>query len=529
MSKRRLCGVLSVVLAACGSPETVPSAEQEIRSTSAAQQSLYGTVKYDDARGTCSPEVKKFLKTIMYYGRVAAQTDVFTGCVSREISANYLPCKGQEPFSADTVAIQTAQALTVTRSILDVKFACLPFNNALAKASDGVARGEPDERMDLGVWFQNQALIQKKPLCGSVPDSSCREISGMAWPARQGANAVWHEVMHNYGYDHDNGDGSWCGYQPKDNYNMFVNSMPYIIGECIDQALQFSNLACNNIENEFCGPGQLYVLNGGSCKCVADTKAHPPALSLGECRAAVDCDKNITITCQPTVTNLEYVFEELQANGVYKEVGRSLPTEYLSGSPTYRSTYTLADRGGSRLYRVCRENENGKYCNHFVSASIPSYEKCFFPRPLRSGECTGFGECGKKISLWCEKPSADDNRPAYIFEQRQPDGKFSEIGRSVYPYYDLGYGLGRIPEVFFSAPEGDTNYTFRVCRENAYGITCAAPFDVKSSAVACTPPPPPSPCVKCFKLPSGGRICCDACIMPTCKAPAGSVLEASEP
>lgn len=165
-----------------------------------------------------------------------------------------------------------------------------------------------------------------------------------------------------------------------------------------------------------------------------------------------------------------------------------------------------------------------------LAVTLPAYEACSYPKPLPSGACAGADECdGHTISLWCLKPNPEDMNPAYIFEMRQSDGSFVTVGRSVYPYYDPGYGLSRLPEVFFRSAVLGATYTFRVCRENADGKTCGATFDVKNRDEVCPPPPPPPPdyCLKCFKLPNGHKICCDTCTMPYCRPAEATPIEST--
>jgi hypothetical protein len=518
-----------VALIACGNPNTGTMSQQEVTDTTTSQQALYGAVSYDDRAAPCSEGVQRFMKDVMFYGRVIARTDAFTQCVTNTIRTNYKPCKGYDIFATDSVATQTNEVLKRTRNLMDVNFRCFNFTDALAKAGDGVLRGATRETIDLGQWFPDRvADSANKPVCGIYHGTFCNEPYSMAWPARQGSLVVWHEAMHNHGYYHADGDGAGCGYKTGDNYNMEVNSMPYIVDGCVNKVLEDSNLWCGNIK-EGCGPGALKVWHGGTCQCIADTKAHPPALRDGECYATADCSKNIKLTCSPPpYTDLDYVFEDLQPNDTFREVKRLTPPSYRGSSPTYYDNYEWTDGGKLRTYRVCRENQNGKYCDpQRFHVRIPTYESCYFPRPLPTGACTGFGECdGHTISLWCEKPKPEDANPKYLFEMKQTDGSFREIGWSVYPYYDLGSGLGRIPEVFYTTATLGATYTFRVCRENAYGKTCNAPFDVKNRDEVCPPPPPPPPdhCLKCFKLPSGARVCCDTCVME-CKVPSGSTPE----
>ncbi len=242
---------------------------QETRTTG---QKLLGPVQQAD---DCTPELQRFNEQIMVFGRTAATTRAFEQCVDQEVRARYRKCVG-DPHYGSPIATQISQVISASRSPGPVQITC---TGGSGNASTGLGWfRNPGEGFNWGGWFKSVASQLGRPLCGpgqAPPIDDCR-VAAMPWPYSQAAGIVWHEVMHTQGYTHGANDQAGakvaCGYANDAAWNFQSNTMPYILGDCIDRVIARSGERCGDIQA--CPGGhQLRLLTsyaGNTCACVRD-------------------------------------------------------------------------------------------------------------------------------------------------------------------------------------------------------------------------------------------------------------------
>ena len=105
----------------------------------------------------------------------------------------------------------------------------------------------------------------------------CR-FAAYPWPYSQAAGIVWHEVMHTHGYTHGADDQANalmnCGYAGDRSWHFQVNTMPYLIGDCISSVISLSGDRCGDID-DCAGDNQLRLINGfdsSTCECISDPR-----------------------------------------------------------------------------------------------------------------------------------------------------------------------------------------------------------------------------------------------------------------
>jgi hypothetical protein len=237
--------------------------------TSTTEEELLGAVNFG---GDCNAQKTAFLGTVARYGRTVAVTRAFEQCVERTLisgtsaaGGRYRQCNG-EPFFGSAIATQVDMALDAARSGNDIMLNCTG-GGGNASAYLGPYDRTDTETLNFSGWLD--AVV-------GVPRSG-------AWPFSQAANIVWHEMMHQHGYDHGASYASdpavvaaenavHCGYAASDtSYHYQANSMPYLIGNCTSAILDQSAATCGDIDS--CGPGMVKLVTGlgaQSCECVAD-------------------------------------------------------------------------------------------------------------------------------------------------------------------------------------------------------------------------------------------------------------------
>jgi len=235
---------------------------------------LLGNTSYAN---DCSPEFQAFNEKMMMFGRIAASSKAFEQCVNEKVRSLYKKCNN-DPYYDATIEIQIQKVINAARSINNVHIKCTGgAGNASAKLGDYGKLS--DEAFRWGGWFSSvYNQLGKRPCnlnSGEIPDEDNCRYDEYPWPYTQGAGIIWHEAMHQQGYTHGANDQEnalrACGYNEDDDWYFNVNTMPYIIGNCIAEVLTQS-ARLGDIEG--CpGTNQLKIVtqyNGRSLKCLND-------------------------------------------------------------------------------------------------------------------------------------------------------------------------------------------------------------------------------------------------------------------
>jgi hypothetical protein len=285
---RWTAGVVATLmtLSGCGvesAPPAGPTAPgEEGPALSRSTQDLMGNIAY----GTdCSSGHQGFLNDVMRYGRVAAASNAFEQCVDRRVRERYRKCNG-DPFYADSIDTHINQVLWVARSSNPVRMNCTG-GGGNASTNLGTYDHNNDEQFWWGGWMNSVYTQLSWPVCNGSNGPNCR-FAAAPWPYSQAAGISWHEVMHTHGYTHGANDQAnakvACGYGSDTSWHFQVNTMPYIIGECLGEIIDLSGQRCGNVDS--CGPNALRIINGydsTTCSCQYDPR--PRAMGLVDIRS----------------------------------------------------------------------------------------------------------------------------------------------------------------------------------------------------------------------------------------------------
>ncbi|MEM9190530.1 MAG: fibronectin type III domain-containing protein [Myxococcota bacterium] len=184
-------------------------------------EELFGAMSTKD----CDSDQQRLLQESLRVGQIAAQDSVFQQCV---LSSPYIPCD-------DDRSTDLAVALAVSKSPNDLHVTCKTYSNPAVGGSTGSIHDplhDHDEKFAI-----NRAGLTDR--LAWVPIDAYANV----------ANTIWHEVAHTHGFRHGVGDDAstyarQCG-QDGTSWNAFVNSMPYIIGDCIEST------ALNLVDDRF--------------------------------------------------------------------------------------------------------------------------------------------------------------------------------------------------------------------------------------------------------------------------------------
>ncbi len=253
----------SLLLFACA--DRTISKEEMGESTEA----LIGPYTVDSS---CDDSVKGFVQKTTRLGRIAAASNGFAACLANlavgtpNVAGPYLPqcAVSTEPHKNDGTAAQVAALLRWSRSRNPLTITCGTRTDGDAFAAVG-NENWTSEAFEWSTW-----ITPRPGQIGSDP-------SNPYWPMSQAAGIMWHEVMHNYGYDHPDKctDTSYTG-----SYNFQANTVPYIVQGCMDGMVSTAGNVCH----QTCGANQaamVTALGQSTCECVTDPAA--PNMDLIPC------------------------------------------------------------------------------------------------------------------------------------------------------------------------------------------------------------------------------------------------------
>jgi hypothetical protein len=246
----------------------------------AASSAVLGPTSYDSS---CNAADIPNIQIAYSYGRIAANSPAFAECINKAffktinipgkgggIDANigpYNACSGDPPTPGPSTVLEN----TVTAN--PTKIACNYIPGTTNAGSAGVGgvsltdsvTPESITLQNYVQWFQGDAAP-----CFNNPKGLTCAIDQKY--AETGA-VIYHEIMHQHGYDHFEFGGHLCGIPASENPS-YANSVPYQVQECLRSVLEYSYSNCSMHDN--CGFGSGLKLQSSvfsatpTCSCVSD-------------------------------------------------------------------------------------------------------------------------------------------------------------------------------------------------------------------------------------------------------------------
>ena len=223
------------------------------------EQTLTGPYTVDSS---CSAAAQDLIQRAMRLGRIASASKGFQKCVSNlavgtpNAAAPYYPqCNPSDPDVQLGIATQVADLLKWTQVANPLAISC---NSNL---------GNENAQAFVGNFNTSQEALTFSNWINGVVGKIGSNPADPNWPLSQAAGIIWHEVMHNYGYQHP----STCSdptYGPL--YNFQGNTIPYIVQGCMSVAVSTAGNVCQNVQ---CPPDSVAMLTDfatTNCECVAD-------------------------------------------------------------------------------------------------------------------------------------------------------------------------------------------------------------------------------------------------------------------
>ncbi len=221
MSKRTIlftasCAVLSLYANGCMVPVEEELEDPEAEPTLGEdQQELRGALTLDGCNSAQSELIRKALRI----GNVIADDYAFMTCLESGFPGSSVT--GYEACDDDDNPT-TLGGWIASRSVKNIKVRCVNKSRPTAGSASVHSHGfSGDEDIKLARWYLDDEL-----------SSSSSDTS----KATNIASAIWHEVMHNWGYRHGDVDDlndarNDCGQDAS--WNPFFHSMPYLTTQCL--------------------------------------------------------------------------------------------------------------------------------------------------------------------------------------------------------------------------------------------------------------------------------------------------------
>lgn len=267
-------------LGACGTAEE----REPALSVTQAQSPLLGAVRYG---ADCNATDKSFLDKVMHYGRTVTVTPAFAQCVDSAIRTGvttrsgykigpYRKCNG-DPFYANDLNTQVAKVTQATRSSVDVTINCTGGGGNASASLNAYGQLTP-ETLSFSGWLRAVDTALGLPVCNGANGPNCR-AAAEPWPWSQASGIVWHEAMHQQGYTHGANDQTnakvSCGYSTSTDaqWHFQVNTMPYLIGNCISEVIDRSAALCGAPLDSGNGLKLLTSFTGSTCAVANDPQS----------------------------------------------------------------------------------------------------------------------------------------------------------------------------------------------------------------------------------------------------------------
>lgn len=274
-----------------GQPAEQPTAHTQ------AHQALMGSASY---QSDCTVAMRSANNLARRYGRAAAASDAFVACMDTTMRTGlngmgpYLECNG-DPFHGQTIDVQIDAAIRMARSPNDLAIACTG-GGGIASTSMNAGYGHTqDEAFNWSGWLAGVVSKLHLPVCTAAQrangdTSNCRWAAA-PWPYTQMADVTWQQASytHGYGHGHNNDNAAAqvaCGQQGAASFDFQRNTLPYIMGSCINQVINAGATCAGGLEATRCGDNAVQLptaLGATTCECVADPFASSGvALLAGE-------------------------------------------------------------------------------------------------------------------------------------------------------------------------------------------------------------------------------------------------------
>lgn len=222
---------------------------------------VFGEQRFHD---NCTPEDRAYLRKMMYYGQVVVSSDAFVECLDERL-AEYRPCFGDpdivQDATYDEIVAAVAAAARSPNAVLHWCSGHEPYGASTYLEDYGNQDGE---------WYQwhegTLDAYQKtywSDTCNTLGQNSCHAPSA---PYHHGANLVWRELMHQQGFNHDNGGEQTCL-----GTEWALHTVPSIVGDCVSEVMFRSGFACGFGEDAACGSDGQMIIDGfdsTTCECV---------------------------------------------------------------------------------------------------------------------------------------------------------------------------------------------------------------------------------------------------------------------
>jgi len=265
-----LAAIAAPLLSACVAevaPDTQgPSSEAPEDDLASEGEALTGSVSYES---DCGPELRPDLDRAMKWGRIAASSAAFKTCVENlrvgtpGFTGKYEPeCSPNDPHAGESAQAEVDALLKWTNSPNPITMDCTGQPSCTADPGALACAFVRDEKI------KSETVQWTGWLNGVAGKFGSQGAADPWWPTTQIASVVWHEGMHNYGYEHPKTCAT-PGYNPR------ANTVPYIIGFCMQSVLSESGKGCGSFDR--CGPDALPLITtptpgSNQCACVKDPR-----------------------------------------------------------------------------------------------------------------------------------------------------------------------------------------------------------------------------------------------------------------
>jgi len=317
----------------------------------------------------------------MFFGRVTTASTAFAACMSAAVTGPgaivplyggtigpYRQCIG-DPFYGRPLSEQLSAIMAQTHSQNAVTMNCTGGIGNASAALGSYDHSDP-EVFSWSGWLNAVYTWLSQPLCGTpgAMPGACRTPS--PWPMSQAAGTVWHEAMHTHGYTHGANDQAGaigaCGYAGDPTWNFQVNTMPYIVGNCLSNVLDQSASVCGADLHAGCGPGELRIvdsLNSTTCSCVHSptgwaTASETASFDLNRCASLqmldIDGDGDVDPICL-------YDYGNGQTRTWVQTMTNRLPGPWVSKS-NWQAGFDVRGCRSVTLFDVNRDGRSDLLC-----------------------------------------------------------------------------------------------------------------------------------------------------------------------
>jgi hypothetical protein len=276
-SARRLRWLGPVSLAAafaigCGAAVEESDPDLEIAQT---QQSVLGDFTVEDS---CEPDVREFLERSMSEVRATVQTNALAECIAdfwqngfaggvygTDGVGTYKPCV-TDPGAGMGMNVRYAMFMQVAASANDVSIECANVG-ANADALIESWNNSDTEHLRVNAWIDENGQPQGLTYIMMGDDNTARQ-----------ASIIFHEIMHQQGYDHGDGTAAenkeYCGYASDPDWHYQENTAPYIGDACVKYTIRRGRDLCGG---QGCATYAIPMADGHQstgCECAIDER-HP--------------------------------------------------------------------------------------------------------------------------------------------------------------------------------------------------------------------------------------------------------------